>query len=286
MNHAGRLLVVAALPAFATACDECAGTVSCHNTPRISYSGQFIEHKSGESIGDVRVTFQRTSGIPLVNDRVEATSSSGGFFTLRGASVFDGTVVGDLTVTPPRHEPYTLTGVALQTSRTRGDGGHLGRFVVNPYLLLVGHVRDSVTLTPIPGATVHVRRTGGGQLAQDSATFETDFGGQFAWVDPEILQRDTIEFEFEIHAPGYPAPQFVTQRVPLQFRDQELAFVILPVGPAVGPTPNGSTVRKSLRFAPIGPISPIYLLEQTTRKNFASGPKCSSRPTSSLVACR
>lgn len=231
-----------ALPLLLSACDECAGTPSCHNFPEISYSGQFIDHNTGSPVAGVSIAFVRRSGIDIIGDTVRGLSDGDGFFTLRVGSIYNGTVVGDLLVTPPPpFPPFTIPSVTLATSTVRGDGGYLGRLVVNPYLLLVGHVRDRKTLTPIPEATVKLRRIGGGKAAQDSMTFVTDFGGQFSW-EPEILQPGTIDAVFEITAPGYPRTYVVSRAIPLKYVDLDMSFIILPVG--WGLTYSGRALRR------------------------------------------
>ena len=225
-----RSLWLLSLPILLAACDECAGTPSCHNHPEISTTGQFIERQSGSPVGEVSVKFVRRSGIDIIADTIRGATNDDGFFVLRTGSVYNGTVTGDLIVTPPApYPPFTLTGVSLQTSRVRGDGENLGRLVVNPYLLLVGHVRDRKTLTPLVGATVTLRRTGGGRVASDSMTFTTDFGGQFSW-EPAVIDPATVQVEFEVEAAGYPRTYVVPRELPFRYRDGEMTFVIIPVG--------------------------------------------------------
>lgn len=229
--RSGLVLLAFVSPAFLSGCAECAGTPSCHNFAEISEGGQFIEHKSGSPVAGVAVAFVRRSGIAIDRDTVKALSDAEGFFTLRVGSVYDGSVYGDVLVIPPApYQPYTISDVTLRTSRVRGNGGYFGRWVVNPYLVLVGHVRDRKTHTPLPDVTVTMRRIGGGRLAEDSRTFVTDAGGQFAWVDPEIVQPGTIDATFEIQASGYPRSYNVPREVFLQHQDGQLSFIILPVG--------------------------------------------------------
>jgi len=237
-----RLLALVLLPPLLSACAECAGTPSCHNHPEISYSGQFIERKTGAPVGNVSVKFVRRSGIDIIGDTIRGQTDGDGFFTLRAGSIYNGAVIGDLIVTPPLPFPaFTISGVTIETSRVRGDGRNAGRFVVNPYMLLVGHVRDRKTLTPLVDATVTMKRIGGGRVEADERTFTTDFGGQFSW-EPAILEPATVEAVFEITAPGYARTFMVQRDVPLQYRDGEMAFVILPVG--YGLAYSGTTARR------------------------------------------
>ena len=225
-----RSLLLALLPPLLSGCDECAGTPSCHSPPSVAYSGQFVQRATGSPVANVQVMFVRRSGIELVADTLRAQTDGDGFFTIRGGSVYNGAVTGDLLITPPAaFRPFTIAGVTLTTSTIRGDGDNAGRYVVDPYFLIVGHVRDRKTLTPLPGATVTMRRIGGGRVAADVQTFTTDFGGQFSW-EPAVLEPAPVQAEFEITVPGYDRPFVVRRDVPLQYRDGEHAFVILPVG--------------------------------------------------------
>lgn len=224
-------LAVLAVPSLLTACDECFGTPSCHTWPEISYTGRFVQHRSGVPVAGVKITLRRESGVALSVDTLQARSDADGFFTLRAPGLQEGTAWGSLHVEPPPpYAAFSIPDVALHTSRTRGNGGDLGRLVVNPYVLLVGHVRDRRTLSAIPGATVIVRRLGGGRLEADSASFVTDAHGYFAWVEPRILEPGAVDASFEILANGYGRPYHVRRDVRPSFREGEQGFVVLPVG--------------------------------------------------------
>jgi hypothetical protein len=245
-----RALAVMALPVALAACDECAGTPSCHNHPEVSATGQFIERRTGSPVANVRVAFVRRSGIDLISDTATASSDADGHFTLRVGSIYNGVVQGDLLVTPPApYQPYTVSGVQLETSRVRGDGEVLGRLVVNPYVLLVGHVRDRKTLTPLVGASVTMRRTGGGVLEAAERTFTTDHGGQFSW-EPAVIQPAAVQVEFEIRAEGYVRPFVVPRTLQMLHRDNQMNFVIIPVG--YGLAYSASTGRRGSGDQPAG----------------------------------
>jgi len=211
-------------------CDPCAGVPTCHDAPEISYTGQFIEHKSGDAVSNVRVEFVRTSGVEMASGAPTATSDDDGFFLLHGPVLQEGYATGNLLVTPPApYAPYTIPDLTLKVNRVRGDGGNLGRLVVNPYLFLVGRVENSQTHAPITNATVIMRRTGGGRAAADSVSFTTDFGGQFGW-EPAILDPRPIVVRFDVTAPGYTGTYTFTRTLPLSWRDMELWIEVLPIG--------------------------------------------------------
>ncbi len=235
------LAMVASLTLIA-GCDECAGTPSCRSTPEISYVGQFIERHTGDGVQDVLVTFVRQSGIELLGDTVRARTDGDGYFQLRAPALEDGTMRGHLVITPPAPFPaFTIPDLDLRTNTTRGAGHNLGRMVVNPYLLLIGHVRDRKTHVPLPDATVTMRRISGGRAERDTMTFTTDFGGQFSW-EPTLLDPSPILAEFEIDAPGYPRTYRVPRTLVTRYRDSEMTFVILPVGSGLAYA--GASVRR------------------------------------------
>lgn len=224
------------------ACGECTGTGACGSAPEVSYSGQFIEHKSGRTVPGVRVTFVRQSGVQLAGQRIAAVSDAQGFFTLRGGASRAGVSRGRIEVTPPPPwVPYAVDDVTLATSTVRGAGGWLGRWVVNPYVLMVGVVQDRWSRERIPGATVVMRRTAGGRADSDTVTFRSDFGGQFSW-EPTIAEPGDIEATFEITVNGRPRSYVVDRTVTVSHRDGDIVFIILPVG--AGIAYSGTTARR------------------------------------------
>lgn len=224
-------LLAAGLSAGLSACDECAGTPSCNNPPRMSVGGQFIEHKSGATVGGVRIEFVRKSGVLTTSDTARAVSDDNGFFQLRLDGHDDGAIVGDLVVTPPApHPPYTVEDVSFQTSRRRAEGLFLGRLVVNPYLVFVGEVYDRFTGALVPNVTVTLRRRDGGLVDPSEATFTTDENARFAWIDPPVLQFGPMETEFELTAPGYPRTFRIVRDIELQYKDGVINFMRLPLG--------------------------------------------------------
>ena len=227
-----RPLSLALLAAAAVAmqgCSECFGTPSCDaiGAPEVSYTGQFVERKTGQPVAGVNVSFIRTEGAELAAVP-RAVSSSDGFFVLRAPALQGGVVTGELRVEPPGRPPYTVA-VSMLTNTVRGDGGSFGRFVVDPYLLLVGIVRDRETGEAIPGARVIFQRLSGGRLESDTRTFITDHGGQFGW-EPEVLEVDTVHAEFTIQTPDGPRDYVVRRDLLIRHVDGEMSFIILPAG--------------------------------------------------------
>jgi hypothetical protein len=230
VSPAERALVLLLAALALDACSECTGTVSCSTPPTISYTGQFIDRPTGVPVPGVVVSFLRDSGVTLSSPTITATSDGDGFFRLRATATEGGQVYGALQVVPPAPvAPYTVPGITLTTTNVRGSGGWLGRMMTVPYYFILGFVYDRNTHETLPDVTVIMRRTAGGRAADDTVKFRTDFGGVFSWDAPLII-ADTIVATFEIRAAGYPRSYFVERRIPVQFRDDSLNYVFLPVG--------------------------------------------------------
>ena len=228
-----RALAVAGLIAAlgVNGCTECAGTPSCSTQPVISYTGEFINHRTGRTVAGVRVEWVRTQGIEIDNDVIRATSDSRGFFRLEGGSVYVGEVLGNLRVTPPPpYAEYVIPGVKLSTSRRRGDGGNLGRLVVDPFLILVGEVQDLTTGAHVSEGTITLRRIAGGRAETDVVQLPLE-SGRWYWIDPTILDfgNGTITAEFEVRIPGDSRVFRSTDSFFLNYRDGDMSYVLLSI---------------------------------------------------------
>ena len=223
------LVVVAA--GLVGGCTECAGTPSCVDEPAISYTGEFINHRTGAAVRGVQVEWVRTGGIELDSDVIRATSDSRGFFKLEMGSVYIGSATGNLRVTPPApFPPYTIAGVQLETTRRRGDGGNLGRLVVDPFLIIVGEVQDLTTGSRVSAGTVRLRRVSGARADVDVVDLPLD-GTRWYWIDPVIVDvaNGFLTAEFEVTIQGDPRVFRTTDSVPILYRDGEMAFVLLEI---------------------------------------------------------
>ena len=79
IGHAARLcaaVAAAALMLAASACDECSGVPSCVGSGEVSYTGHFIERRSGRPVAGVAVDFVRSSGVELAVATPHAVSDS------------------------------------------------------------------------------------------------------------------------------------------------------------------------------------------------------------------
>jgi len=227
------------------ACDPCAGTASCHMTPEVSYTGQFIERQSGKSVGGVRVAFVRSGGSSLIADTIKAISDQDGFFVLRAGAPQDGVVQGVLVVTPPApYFSYTVPGVRLSTHRIRGDGGFLGRLVVNPYLQLIAELHDRKTSAAVGGATVTIRQFGPAVVEPATSQTSSAENGRFSW-DPRVVAFGDLEVEFEVSASGYPRSYRFRETISMQYLYGPPRFLVLAVGS--GWAYVGEVMRRGLR---------------------------------------
>ena len=225
-----RVVLLAAVSLGLTACSECTGTMSCRVDPEISYSGQILDRGTRRGVPGTSVAFVRDSGVALGVDTVKGMSDGDGFFALRAPTLRDGVVHGHLRVSPPApHAPYTVPVVSMTATRTRGDGGFLGRLVTKPFFRLIGFVHDRKTQGAIEGAKVFWRRNSGGRVTQDTITFTTAAGGAFSWL-PDVTQFGAIDATFQITAPGYPRTFVFTRTLELQYYDNEMSIQQIPVG--------------------------------------------------------
>lgn len=155
-----------ALPLAIAGCGPCDGVVGCQASPRVSVSGQIVDRSAfGTPVKGVRVEVARTGGTELATMSGTATTDAQGWWNVSlpapGGDGGDGVTV-DVTVTPPPPlKPYRVGGIALRTSRTRGDGQVLGRWVSRPFITYIGELRDRVSGAPIAGARITWVRRGG-----------------------------------------------------------------------------------------------------------------------------
>lgn len=166
-------------------CSPCAGTSECRTDARVAYTGRMIERSTERGVGGVQLTFVRTGGVELAQDSITTTSDGDGFFTFAVDADAEGEVVGTLSVTPaaPR-QPYTVSGIRLRTTTVHGDGGELGRLVIDPYVALVGELRDRRTGAIMDLSDVMFIRTGGVATPSDTIRTRADAFGRFLLTAP------------------------------------------------------------------------------------------------------
>ena len=220
MTRVVRVVLSVVLVAGATSCDPCAGTVGCRTEPRVSVTGRTVVYRENRHIAGVTIEFTRTGGVELASDRVTTTSDDQGWFRLAMDARSEGEVVGDLTVRPPAPwSSYTVAGVRVSTRTIRGDGQDLGRIVVDPYLAVIGELRNLRTRGPLPGAYVEFRRTGGVAVSPGTMEWTTDAGGRF-FIDPLPTGFGTVEGVLTVVSRALPKTFVVPVRYTTEWRDR------------------------------------------------------------------
>lgn len=190
-------LAALGLVAAVQGCDPCSGYAQCEVAPHVTYSGQFVERTTGRKIGGAEVLFVRVDGVELERDTLRARTDADGFFLLSGHALQEGQVRGTFIVNPPDRGGYRVDFVTLRTSTRAGDGGQLGRLVVDPYTVYVALVTDRATGQPVPGATVRWRRTGG-IMATPADTVLTTTGDALIVIVFRGETHGVIEGEFTV----------------------------------------------------------------------------------------
>lgn len=189
---------------FLAGCDPCSGVGAC-GVPRVRYEGTVLRkfsHDPGPAEG-VRVTFVRTSGVPLVSDSVVARTDAEGRFLLEAEAREEGQVTGDLWIHPPAPAaPLRQEGLHLSTSRAPGEVRPLGEYrVVYPYLGLQVFVYYRATGRPITGIEAEFRRTGGIPIQPEVLRAATDARG-FLVLRPRTAVHGEVVGDLTV----YPLP--------------------------------------------------------------------------------
>jgi hypothetical protein len=188
----------------------------------VSASGRTIERATGRVVANVEVEFARTGGVTLREPVARARSGSDGWFLLDVAADSGGEVVGDLTVRPPApHAAYTVRGVRLRTTTTRGEGTELGRVVVDPFIAWVGelHARGIAGRGIVPGATVTFRRIGGARIDPETQQWDAGDFGRF-YFSPRLLDFGAVQGELTVSAPSLPKSYVVPVTIEPEWRDR------------------------------------------------------------------
>jgi hypothetical protein len=215
MRRGGRtapaLVAAAILTGGLTGCSPCQTLGGCDGSGRqVSETMQVIEHATGRPVGGVRVTFVRTGGAPLDRDSVSAVTDGNGMVTLRAGAAEPGPVALSVRVAPPAPWPaYQIDGVVVESYEGRGEGGILGRWVVDPYVEYVGEMFDSRDGAPLGGARVTFRRLGGPRMEPDSLVDMVEPSGRFFWEPRRVVGYGPILGEVRVDHPALPGGSVV-----------------------------------------------------------------------------
>lgn len=182
-----------------TACDPCAGTLSCTTAATVRASGRIVSSPAGTSAPGVRVTI--TAG----ESNAEATSDGDGFWALEFAAPTgaSGQVTASADVQAPgASSAYHVDGLVLPVTRRRGDGIDLGRWYSEPQLRFIGelHARFGIDLT---NATVQADRTGGVDGDVNGVKFNVGTGNQF-YIEGPARAMGKMTLRLTISGPKFP----------------------------------------------------------------------------------
>ena len=171
--------------------------------PSLLYEGEFHERRTGKPAPGVIVTFQRTGGATTDPQTFTATTRDDGRFTFPLRALSEGTVIGDLHVTPPPPgTPFTIVGVKLppfrdDVSRLLAVWGEGPSLPWAGLLLAAGR--------PAPGVVVDFHRIGGIQVQPADYTTLSDGAGNVA-LNPQPQDTGFVDANVTVHSPAPFAP--------------------------------------------------------------------------------
>ena len=184
--------------------------------PSLEYAGAFHKRATLQPMPGVRVEFRRTGGIAVQPDRFTAITDANGIFTFPLVPLAEGTLLGELLVTPPAPDvPFTLP-VVIPT--LHDDQGRLfGRWGIGPHLLYYGRIVAGQV--GVANVDVELRRTGG--VAVEPAIFvaRTDAQGYFP-MSPVPLANGELVADLHVR-PAAPYTAFIVRglRLPTSVDD-------------------------------------------------------------------
>jgi hypothetical protein len=193
---------------------------SCRQAPRFGVSGQIVDRgapapdwplsgagPSAEPSRGVRVEVVRTGGVELTREPVATVTDGTGWWEVSVPAVDEGFVTVDVTVRPPGGIAYTVRGLQLTASRTRGDGNVLGRWTREPYITTIGEIFDHPSGARVAGARITPVRVGGIEVEPTRNTrtpIVSVDGGRFLY-EVRPLADGPLFLDFVIERPGLPA---------------------------------------------------------------------------------
>jgi hypothetical protein len=145
--------------------------------PQLSWIAAIYDRATVARVPGTTITFTRTGGIPTATDGFTTVTNQSGEFNFLLQPLAKGTVIGNLTITPPAPFPaYTKTGLELPTFEADQDP-FFAQYGVGPHMPWNGIVHCNGQ--PIPNVLVYVARVGG--ISADPQSFYTtsDNNGYF-----------------------------------------------------------------------------------------------------------
>jgi hypothetical protein len=176
--------------------------------PAINWVMVVKNRATHEPQSGAQVRFTRTGGIDVTPTTFTAVSNEHGHVTVPIRALAEGTVVGDLEVTPPAPgQPIVFRDVQFATFDSDAARFH-GVLDVMPYMPYLGAVK--IAGEGASNIQIEFRRTGGIPLAQEVITTRSVNGG-FA-LRPVPLGQGEVIGDLTIHAPA-PFTSFVVRNL-------------------------------------------------------------------------
>ncbi|GLC27465.1 hypothetical protein [Roseisolibacter agri] len=158
---------------------------------QLSYAGQLVQRATGAAAAGWSVSFRRTGGIALRADTFTVRTLDWGGFALSPDTREEGTVEGVLTARAPGDTRDVPIGSVRLSTFDADSVRFAGQFRVGPSLLYVGEVQASDG-SPVVGARIEFRRTGGIAVAESLLVETSNAAGRFRLAPTPLASGEVI----------------------------------------------------------------------------------------------
>ncbi|MDB4877439.1 MAG: hypothetical protein JWM41_3885 [Gemmatimonadetes bacterium] len=168
--------------------------------PTLSWFYRVYNRATVNGAPNTTVTFTRTGGIPTSAESFTATTDKDGNFFVPLLPLAQGTVVGNLTISPPPpFHSYVISGLQIPTLDADGVR-FLPGFGVGPHLPWLGTVTCGGKL--LPNTRVIVVRVGGLSVPPNQLDTKTDADGRFDLSVFKPTEYGTMILDLEFFPPS------------------------------------------------------------------------------------
>jgi hypothetical protein len=191
--------------------------------PSLAYAVQAINRGLDRGIPGIPFTWTRTSGIATTPTSLAGVSNEIGLFSLQTGPSGEGTVTGDIVMTPPApYAPQTFRGVTMQTF-DNDSLRFLASYRFGQEAHYVGELFNRATGALLqPGVAVDFVPTGG--VAAQPRTDTSNAAGRFL-IAPYTDQIGVITGELHVHYLPPRAPEVITGLSLRTYEDDSLRFL-------------------------------------------------------------
>lgn len=188
----------------------------------LGYAVQALHRGLQRGVAGISFTWTRTGGIATNPTSLAGVSNEIGLFSLQTVPVGEGTVTGDIVMTPPApYAPQTFRNVALQTF-DNDSIRFLAVYRFGQEALYTGELFNRATGALQPGVAVDFVPTGG--VAAQPRTDTSNTVGRFL-VAPYTDQIGVITGELHVHYLPPRAPEVITGISLQTFEDDSLRYL-------------------------------------------------------------